>query len=166
MAQEYSMPSSNKTPFLMEYVRASNITGKANIISGLTATKLLTKDESGSIIILDRAAGSVITLPEPELGLTYTFLVDVPVTSNSYKIITNTALVLFSGQYVGVDIGAGWTMLTLPANGTTHRALTLNGGTTGGLAGTQIKVTCINATKWHVEGLINADAIASAFTAS
>ena len=40
------------------------------------------------------------------------------------------------------------------ADGTTIRAVTIDGDTKGGFIGSTLRFTCINATQWYVEGLL------------
>ena len=124
---------------------------KVPVISGLGATRTLSIDESSATILLDRAAGIVVTLPLAVPGLVYTFKTTVSVTSNNYKVITGAATEFFVGsiQNVKTDLT---TLQSIP-NGTSHIAVTMNGTTTGGLIGTSYTFTCLSATRWEVDGV-------------
>lgn len=121
---------------------------KLPVISGLGATRTLSVDETGATIALDHAAGIVVTLPTAVVGLTYTFKAPVSVTSNNYKVITGAATEFLVG---GIVQNAA-ALAVFSGDGTTHRAVTMNGTTTGGLQGTELRFTCLSLTKWLVEG--------------
>jgi len=132
--------------------RFDTVRKKENIISGLGATRTLTTDESGSTVVLDRAAGIVITLPLAVPGLVYDFAVTTSVTSNAYKVITGAGTELLIGALASVDTDTSDAMAGFSGNGSTHVAVSMNGTTTGGLAGTKFRFTCLSNTRWVVEG--------------
>lgn len=119
------------------------------VISGLGATKTLSKAESGSVILFDRAAGIALTLPASEPGLEFEMVVSVDLTAAAYSFVTDGAFLL--GSLVGAIEGAA-TDETHFANGTTHVGVSMNKTTTGGLIGGKFKVRCISATLWTIEG--------------
>lgn len=125
----------------------------ANVISGSGATVTLTQAQSGSTIIMDRAAGIIFTLPAPVVGTTFAFEVLVSVTSNNYKIITNAGTVFLLGSLMNIDTDSSNAVAAWTADGSTIVAITMNGTTTGGLKGTHIEVKCISATEWMVTGI-------------
>lgn len=144
---------------------------KFNIISGSGATVTLTSAQSGSTFLFDRAAGIVVTLPTPEVGLTYNFFVSTTITSNNAKVITSSASVFLVGtiSYSVLDATPGATggPKFTSANGSTHVAITQNGSTTGGIQGTYFTVTCISSTLWMITGLVVASGtIATPFATS
>lgn len=122
------------------------------VISEAVATRSLVAEESGSLCVFDRAAGVVYTLPAPVVGMQFEFGVSVSVTSNAHKIITDSASTFLVGSVTMMTIatvaGAGFA-----ANGTTIRALSANGTTSGGLIGERYRVTAISATQWLIEGI-------------
>jgi len=121
------------------------------IAAGSTLT--LVAADSGSLVLLDQAAGSVITLPTPVAGLQFEFAVSVSVTSNSHVITTATVASEFlsGGLQQMIDTTAVSEGQFL--NGTSHITLTHNGTTTGGLIGTHYKFVAISTTVWTVSGL-------------
>jgi len=143
---------------------------KTTIISGSGSTVKLREDQSKSIVVLDRAAGIVITLPIAKVGLTFQVVATGSVTSNSYKIITSNSSTFLVGAYASFDTDTTSTANAVQffaGNGTTHVALTMGGTTTGGLIGTNLKFTCISATQWLVEGNnLGSGAVATAFATS
>lgn len=129
-------------------------------ISGLGATRTLNPDESGSSILLDRANGITITLPTtPVPGTFFEFMVSVTSTSVGYKVITGSATELLVGSIVNCDTDTSdavaiWKALV----GSSYISVNLGGADTtkGGLKGDYFRVTCLNATTWHVTGITNA----------
>jgi hypothetical protein len=131
---------------------------KDNIISGLGATTTLTNQQSNSVIMLDRAAGIVVTLPAATPGIRYRFVVSVAVTSNVYKIVTSAGTVLMTGALVSGPVNttpaAGTGPFIYQGNGSTHVAVSMNGTTTGGLIGTVIDCFCVTSTSWQAYGTV------------
>jgi hypothetical protein len=137
-----------------------------NIISGVGATRTLLAKESGSLCLLDAAAGNVYTLPAPVVGMQFEFQQTVTVTSNAAKVITNSASVFLLGT-VQMVIAASATTLDAAANGTTHVAISSNGTTTGGVIGSRFRVTAISSTQWVIDGSVNGSgSIATPFATS
>lgn len=150
-----------------KFPKFETVNKKKKLISGLGATRTLSVDESDSTILLDRAAGIVVTLPLAVPGLVYDFKVVTTVTSNSYKIITGAATELLIGGYVNVDTDTSNAVAVFTGNGSTHIAVTSNGTTTGGRIGTSLKFTCLSATNWLVEGtMMGSGVVATAFATS
>ncbi len=123
---------------------------KRDVIACGTATTL-TKEQTGSLILLDTADGSTVTLPTPEQGLRFSFAVSVSVTSNSHIIKGAAGEFLAGGLQQMIDTTAVSEGQFL--NGTTHLTLTHNGTTTGGLIGTWYEFVGISSTVWMVTGL-------------
>lgn len=122
------------------------------VINNVGATRTLLPAESNALCLFDRAAGVVYTLPAPVVGRTFEFSCTVAVTSNSYKVITNSASVFLIGSITAGSLTVADSGDVFQANGTTHVAITMGGSTTGGLVGGSFKVTCISATQWLIEG--------------
>lgn len=127
--------------------------GKIPLIDSTAATLALTAAQSGSLVLLDRAAGTTVTLPAPAVGLNFSFVVNTSVTSNNHKVITDAGTTFILG---GVAMGeaAGTTTLEALFNGTTHISILMNGTTTGGLIGTFFNLYCVSATQWAIEGIV------------
>lgn len=124
------------------------------VISGLGATRTLQPRESGALVLLDRAAGIVVTLPPPVVGMTFEFGTTVQRTSNSYKIITDKATVFLVGAVMAGDATIATSGDIFTADGTTIVALTNDGDTKGGFIGENFKVRAISATQWLIQGLV------------
>ena len=132
------------------------ITSKRKVISGLGATATLDAIDSGAVVLLDRAAGIVVTLPLASVGLTYDFLVTTSVTSNAYKIITGAATEFLLGDLTSVDTDTSNAVAKHTGNGTSHIAVNMTAASSnalGGLKGTHLKFTCLSSTLWMVEGV-------------
>lgn len=137
------------------------------VISGLGSTRTLLAEESGALVVLDRAAGIVVTLPSPVVGMQFTFLVSVSVTSNAYKVITNAASVFLVGGVIMGDVTVAQSGDYFEADGTTIVALSADGATKGGLIGERFTVTCISSTQWAIEGVCHgAGTLATPFATS
>lgn len=120
----------------------------------VTANKTLTKEQSGSLVVLGVAAGATVTLPAPVEGAVFEFGTSVTRTSNSYKIITDAATTFLVGAVMAGDGTIATSGDVFEANGTTIVAVTIDGDTKGGFIGSTLRFTCINATQWYVEGLL------------
>lgn len=151
------------TDIVVDKIRA-----RKNIISGSGATASLSEADSGSLVLMDRAAGIVFTLPAAcKIGTTYDFVVSTSVTSNAYKVITGAGTELLTGGYVNVDTDTSNAVAVFTGNNSTHVAVSMNGTTTGGLVGTRLTFTKLTSTQWLVEGQVNGSAIvATAFATS
>lgn len=116
------------------------------------ATLTLTKAaHENKIILLDTAAGSVVTLPASSgSGAVFKFLVSTTVTSNESKIVVANATDVMRGVIVSVSDGSdnaiGWKAQT------TSDTIELNGTTKGGYAGDWIEVVDYAAGFWAVRG--------------
>lgn len=124
----------------------------SQIISDAVATRILVPREAGALCMFDSAAGTVYTLPTPIAGMIFNFAVSVSVTSNAHKIITSAATEFLVGSLTMVTIATA-SPAGFSANGTTIRAISAAGTTTGGLIGERYRVTAISATQWFVEGI-------------
>ena len=141
---------------------------RPNVISGQGATRTLNQNESGSTCLFDRAAGIVYTLPTaPFVGSYYDFVVLTTITSNAAKIITGAGTELLIGGYTNVDTDTSNAVAAFTGNGSTHVSVSMNGTTTGGIAGTKLRFTCLSATRWMVEGIVmGSGVVATAFATS
>jgi len=123
------------------------------VLSEAVATRTLLAEESGGTFVFDRAAGTVFTLPAPVQGMQFDFFESVTITSNSAKIITDSASTFLLGEVftytTATASGAGFAF-----DGTTHRAITMNGTTTGGIIGTWIRLVALSSTQWMITGLV------------
>lgn len=146
-------------------VDAKKIQGAlVNVISVGNATTTLRKDQSGSYCLFDNAAASNVILPAPEAGLEYTFITTVTATAD-HVIKTGTLNTDgFLGGVITNSTTAGQAdCFSADADGSNDH-ITLNGSTTGGLAGSRIHVCCIDGENWAVDGqLVGSGTAATCF---
>lgn len=136
------------------------------VIDAVGATRTLAPEESGALCMFDVATGVVYTLPPPVIGMTFDFAVKTSVTSNAHKIITDAATTFLVGAVVMGSIATA-SPGGFSANGTTIRALSANGSTTGGLIGESYRVTCVSATQWQISGVcVGSGTLATPFATS
>lgn len=114
------------------------------------ATVTLTAAQSGGTFLFDAATGVNYTLPAPAVGLSYSFLGTVSVTSNADEVQTSAGTVFLEGAIAQVG---STTTFGFAANGSSHVAYKANGTTSGGLIGTLLTFTCVSGTEWMVTGL-------------
>ena len=138
-----------------------------NVIQSVGATRTLKANESGSLCLLDRAAGVVYTLPTPIVGMSFEFFATVAVTSNAYKVITAAAAEYMVGGIIMGDVTVAQSGDYFEADGTSIRALSAAGTTTGGLLGERYNVTAISTTQWVIHGVCHgAGTLATPFATS
>ena len=122
-------------------------------------TVSLTTGDSGKTLIIDRAAGVTVTLPTATPGLMYDIVLAATITSNSVTISCATG-----ESFVGGVIQSAGTIGNFGSSVGT--ILTLNGSTTGGVVGSQLKLVCATGGKWIVTGvLLGTETAASPFNA-
>jgi len=138
---------------------------KQPAISGQGATRTLLASESGSVVLFDRAAGIVYTLPAPSAGMFFDFFVTVTITSNAAKVITDAGTTLLQGTILGSNSSTG-AITGFFVNGTTHISVSMNGTTTGAIFGTWLRFTAVSGTLWEVEGMDQATVPATPFATS
>ena len=110
-----------------------------------TATATLTDYEAGGLIVVNRAAGSTITLPDATgTGYSYTIVTIVDQTGD-LVIQAPDADNVMQGVALTDMSGVIW-----PTADDTD-TITLNGTTSGGKAGTRVSLTDVAADTWHVE---------------
>lgn len=144
---------------------AGFITGTDAVTASVTdATLAVTADAyNGEIIPINRAAGTAITLPASSGSQArFVFLIGTTITSNSTTVkVANATDVMVGTGSVGGATGVVYS--TLPASDT----ITLNGSTTGGVAGSYIEVVDIAAGFWLVSAsLIGSGTPATPFSAT
>jgi len=127
---------------------------KANqIISDAVSTRTLLAKESGATCLFDVASGVVYTLPTPVAGMEFEFVTTTTITSNAAKVITNSASVFILGA-VEIATIATATVGGFSFDGSTHRAISSNGTTTGGIIGSRYKLKALSSTVWAIEGIL------------
>jgi hypothetical protein len=82
----------------------------------------------------------------------FEFAATVAWSSGVYKFITSAATEFLVGSVSSLN-SAATTAEAFLANGTSHRAVSMAGTTTGGFTGDKFRVTAISSTKWLLEGV-------------
>ena len=152
--------------------------GPATIVE-VTASVTLSPDSyAGRIISVggSLAANVVLTLPaintsanpttsgpgqDPSTanneGVTYTIWVPTTISTSSLKIGTN-GTDKFVGSLISVDTDTAGAVVGFTA-AASNDFINLNGGTTGGVAGTWIQIVAIAANKYMVTGVLNGSGV-------
>lgn len=106
-------------------------------------------------ILLDTAAGSIVTLPAASgSGMEFDFVVSVTATSNSHIVKVANASDIMQGVIVALSDNAAQAVIGWEA-GATDDTITLNRTTTGtAKVGHTIKVRDVKANVWAVYGII------------
>lgn len=128
------------------------INGFVTSVNASSVTTSPSESKSGQTFLFDSATGITYTLPAPDVGLEYTFVVTTTNTSGNHKVITDAATTFLLGAVL-CGSPAGATIMS-QGNGTTHVAVTMSGTTTGGVKGTALNFKCITATQWEVTGSV------------
>lgn len=137
------------------------------LVSAAAATLAVTvADHDSKVIVFNRAAGVVATLPAATgSGAVFRFAVGTLVTSNSYKIQVADNTDVMSGSLYLTDqaAGTGTEFSTVAASDT----VTMNGSTTGGLAGGLVMLVDIATNLYAIQGNLIATGIeATPFSAA
>lgn len=127
------------------------ISGKGNT----TTAYALTKGMSGSLCLFDAADGVIYTLPEPEVGLQFDFLVTVAGTSNAYSIDTDAATTFIGGGVAAVSTTVAEGGDSFPADIAATVSCDLDSDLTGRLVGTTLSIVCLSSTTWGISGTIH-----------
>lgn len=112
----------------------------------VTATNVITAEESGKTFFLSATTEFVSTLPAPAIGLRYTFIVTAAPSGANYTVFTNGGSNIIKGQ-----------VYTLDVNSATDPDFEVSGGDTisfvGGasVAGDRVDVIC-DGTNWFFYG--------------
>ncbi|PWB81569.1 MAG: hypothetical protein C3F08_01585 [Candidatus Methylomirabilota bacterium] len=112
----------------------------------VTATNVITAEESGKTFFLNSATEFVSTLPAPSSGLRYTFVVKAAPSGASYTIVTTSSANIIKGMVV-----------TSGVNSTTNPDSETTGGDTisfvdgVAVAGDKVEVIC-DGTYWYAYG--------------
>ena len=116
------------------------------------AVTVLTAADSGALCVWLTAAGYLFTLPAPQVGLWFDFLVRTTITSVGAKVITDAGTSFITGSFLQIPDTAAQAVYHL-ANPAATRAWNGNGTTTGGYSGDNFRLTCISTTLWAISGV-------------
>lgn len=127
-----------------EFASVSELVPAGSTLSATVA------EHANKTILLDTAAGSVVTLPAATgSGAVFHFIVSTTATSNSHIIKVADATDLFYGFIDILDVD-GTTISGYKANGTDSDTITMNRTTTGGLIGDMIVVQDIGTNAYVI----------------
>lgn len=148
--------------------------GPASVVAITSSTTLNPVDHGGRIISVGGtlAADVVLTLPAIDVstnpvtsgpgqdpsttnnqGVVYTIWVPTTIATSSLKIGTN-GTDKYVGSLISVDTDTSGAVVGFTA-ASTNDFINLNGGTTGGVAGTWIQIVAVAANKYMVTGTVN-----------
>lgn len=132
-----------------EINRVADVTGRA-VAAGATLS-LTEAAHDNKTILLDTAAGSVVTLPAPVVGMRVRFLVSVKPTSNFHQIKVAAGTHFMAGSVNMLDLD-GAAQGAFAADGTADDNLQMEGTTKGGQVGDWVEIEGITATVWAIRG--------------
>lgn len=126
-------------------LEATRISGAYNggaLLNGGSAVTL-TAEQSGAVCIFDAAGASSFVLPAPEVGLHFTFITAVTATAD-HVIQTKTDDAGFLGGCKIISTTADETNAFSAAADGNNDFITMNGTTSGGVAGSKVEVWAIS----------------------
>jgi len=126
-------------------LEATRISGAYNggVVLNGGSDVTLTAEQSGAVCIFDAAGASSFTLPAPEAGIHFTFITAVTATAD-HVIKTKTDDAGFLGGCKTMNTTADQTNAFSAATDGNNDHITMNGSTTGGLAGSKVQVWAIS----------------------
>lgn len=149
MSTTFSGPINSTSGFQQSSVPISQ---PAVTVTGSTVS-ITSATHAGAMVILDRAAGIAVTLPAATgSGAIFKFYVKTGVTSNSTTIKVANSSDTMNGWISTATTTAGAGLQE--AAGGTDDTITMNGTTTGGLAGSYVEAIDIAANVWNVFGAL------------
>lgn len=120
---------------------------RKRVINVTTAARTLSRNENGSIVVLDRSGGSTVTLPSAGRGLNFQFVVK---TSGAYIIDGGT------DEFRGVLLSAqnNTASKSFTGDNSTDVKISTNGTTTGGRVGSNFEIVCDTDGVWTAQGAV------------
>ena len=160
--------------------------GPATVVDITTSTTLSPEAHGGRIIAVGGSLAAALTLTLPAInvsansvtsgpgqdpstvnneGVVYTIWVPTTISTSSLKIGTN-GTDKYVGSLISVDTDTAGAVVGFTA-AASNDFINLNGGTTGGVAGTCIQIVAIAANKYMVKGqLLGSGVVATPFADS
>jgi hypothetical protein len=132
------------------------------IIESLTSAATLEAKDSGRLFMLNSATGFTTTLPAAEIGMKFSFVVDIGSTDGNLKITVGDAADYFYGRVVVFDNAddklASQIVVkaTAAAAPTSYDVITLDGDSnnSGGDVGSTIEIQCVSSNAWLVQAFL------------
>jgi hypothetical protein len=152
--------------------------GPDNVVNITANTSLTVAAHAGKIITAGGTLASNLVLTLPTInttatptsagpgqdpnnpnnqGAVFTIFVPTTVATSSLKIVTD-GTDKYTGSILTIDTDSSGAMAGF-APAATNDAINLNGGTTGGVAGSYIQITALSSAKYMVQGVINCTGI-------
>ena len=134
------------------------------------ADQQLTADDSGKLIVFNAAAATLVILPEPVLGMKFSFVTAIAATGDHEIRAKNDGHGFVGGVIVNSTTAGNADCFSANANGADD-FITMNGSTGGGLPGSFITCTAILGTSaagtWVVTGtLVGSGTVTTPFATS
>ena len=154
------------------------VQGPTNIVNITASTTLNVADHAGKILTVGGTIASNIVLTLPAInttsnpnysgpgtdpntqnnqGAVFTIFVPTTIATSSVKIGTN-GTDKYVGSILTIDTDSSGAMAGF-APGATNDFINLNGGTTGGVAGSYIQITSLSSAVYMVQGVVNCTGI-------
>jgi hypothetical protein len=135
------------------------LTGSSTIAGNLLVTSVTgatAAPTTSGVYVLNRAGGIDVTLPAlaSASGLHMLFIAGTTVTDD--YIITAATGDLLTGAIINQDTDSSDAVVGFSPDGTDDLIITMNGDSTGGLAGSWIELIGTSATSWFVRGHVRA----------
>ena len=143
--------------------KSSGVTNFDNKVEFLTASRTLTANDSGKVLVLSVAGGLTVTLPSAAPGLNFKFVVGTTFTTEG---LINTAATdeLYVGTLMLVDPATATDMNAFSADVSNDDTIDLGSAAQGWLQGGWFNLVAISETRWHVDGqLVGDGALATPF---
>lgn len=133
----------------------NNAPNYRKVIDVTAATRTMSTDESGALVLLNLATGIDITLPAiksaDEIGTWYEFVSVLAASSDTYTITALTADLLV-GRVLVQDTDTANTITSFAPDVSDDLIITMSD--TADLPGNTVIVTAISATRWLVQGTL------------
>lgn len=124
------------------------------MVAAGAALTLTAAAHSDKVILLDTAAGSVVTLPAATgSGARFTCLVSVKPTSNFHQVKVASASDFIAGSVNILDLD-GAAQGGYAADGAADDNIQMNGTTKGGLVGDWIELVDLKTNVWAIRGML------------
>lgn len=127
------------------------------------ATSLKRNVHKGALLLLDSTTGRILTLPASTgKGDEYMVYIPTTVSSGDHVVAALTTDIIQGSVAIATDIAG----VTCPTTATSDK-ITMNGSTSGGLAGSFLRLIDAKAGQWLVTGtLVSSGAEATPFSAT
>jgi len=139
------------------------------IVTDTASAVTLSKEKhAGKVLVVNRAAGTAVTLPASTgSGERYEIIVGTTISSNSTTIkVANSSDTMVGMVETATTTGATTNGFAEAAGGTDD-TITMNGTTTGGIVGSRVVVQDFAVNKWMVTGyLIGSGTLATSLSAT